>query len=106
MRPCRFASPPRYRHEVPRTAQTREFTTMNVQTTIRADRQELLRQAREEAYSAPIADFHPGAPKLFQNDTLWPWFERPREGGPGHYCTRAPLQPHWSVHTYNANLHV
>ena len=35
---------------------------MNVQTTIQADRQELLRQAREEAYSAPIDKFHPGAP--------------------------------------------
>ncbi|HBY28284.1 MAG TPA: cytochrome P450, partial [Bradyrhizobium sp.] len=52
---------------------------MNVQTAIRADRAELQRQAREEAYATPLRDFHPGAPKLFQNDTLWPWFERLRK---------------------------
>ena len=54
---------------------------MNVQTAIRADRAELQRQAREEAYATPLRDFHPGAPKLFQNDTLWPWFERLRKEG-------------------------
>ena len=45
---------------------------MNVQTAVRADRQALLRAAREEAYSTPLKDFHPGAPRLFQNDTLSP----------------------------------
>ena len=38
---------------------------MNIQTTIRHDKAELLRQAREEAYATPLADFHPGAPRLF-----------------------------------------
>jgi hypothetical protein len=45
---------------------------MNIQTSIRADKNELQRLAREEAYSTPLKDFHPGAPRLFQNDTLWP----------------------------------
>src|SRR5205809_4167245 len=40
---------------------------MNIQTSVRADRQELLRAAREEAYSTPLKDFHPGGPRLFQN---------------------------------------
>ena len=71
---------------------------MNVQTAIRADKAELLRQAREEAYSTPLKDFHPGAPRLFQNDTLWPWFERLRKEEPVHYCTNAPIEPYWSVH--------
>ena len=70
---------------------------MNVQAAIRADRQELLRAAREEAYSTPLSEFHPGAPKLFQNDTLWPWFERLRKEEPVHYCTSAPIEPYWSV---------
>ena len=43
---------------------------MNVQTPVRADKAERLRLAREEAYSTPLGEFHPGAPKLFQDDTL------------------------------------
>ena len=74
---------------------------MNVRTAIRADRNELLRAAREEAYSTPLKDFHPGAPRLFQNDTLWPWFERLRKEEPVHYCTNAPIEPYWSVTKYN-----
>ena len=79
---------------------------MNVQTAVRADKQELLRAAREEAYSTPLKDFHPGAPKLFQNDTLWPWFERLRKEEPVHYCTNAPIEPYWSVTKYNDIMHV
>jgi cytochrome P450 len=79
---------------------------MNVQTTVQADRTELLRQAREEAYSTPIEKFHPGAPKLFQNDTLWPWFERLRKEAPVHYCTNAPIEPYWSVTRYHDIMHV
>ena len=79
---------------------------MNVQTAIRADKAELLRQAREEAYATPLKDFHPGAPRLFQNDTLWPWFERLRKEEPVHYCTNAPIEPYWSVTKYNDIMHV
>ena len=79
---------------------------MNVQSTIRADKKELLRAAREEAYSTPLKDFHPGAPRLFQNDTLWPWFERLRKEEPVHYCTNAPIEPYWSVTKYNDIMHV
>src|SRR5881398_1650700 len=79
---------------------------MNVRTAIRADRNELLRAAREEAYSTPLKDFHPGAPKLFQDDTLWPWFERLRKEEPVHYCTNAPIEPYWSVVKYNDIMHV
>src|ERR1700760_3296618 len=79
---------------------------MNVQTAIRADKAELLRQAREEAYSTPLKDFHPGAPRLFQNDTLWPWFERLRKEEPVHYCPSSPIEPYWSVTKYNDIMHV
>jgi cytochrome P450 len=79
---------------------------MNVQTAIRSDQAELLRQARLEAYSTPIEDFHPGAPRLFQNDTLWPWFERLRREAPVHYCTKAPIEPYWSVTRYHDIMHV
>src|SRR6266487_1624016 len=58
---------------------------MNIQTAVKADKAELQRLAREEAYSTPLKDFHPGAPLLFQNDTLWPWFERLRQEEPVHF---------------------
>src|SRR5438445_9020009 len=79
---------------------------MNIQTAIRADRNERLRAAREEAYATPLKDFHPGAPRLFQDDTLWPWFERLRKEEPVHYCTNAPIEPYWSVTKYNDIMHV
>src|SRR5438045_7625104 len=79
---------------------------MNVQTAIRADKTERLRAAREEAYSTPLEEFHPGAPKLFQNDTLWPWFERLRKEAPVHYCTNAPIETYWSVTRYHDIMNV
>ena len=51
---------------------------MNIQARINPDKAEIQRVAREIAYSTPLKDFHPGAPKLFATDTLWPFFERLR----------------------------
>jgi cytochrome P450 len=79
---------------------------MNVQAPVKVDKTERLRQAREEAYSTPLKDFHPGAPQLFRDDTLWPWFERLRKEEPVHYCTNAPIEPYWSVVKYNDIMHV
>jgi cytochrome P450 len=79
---------------------------MNLQTAVRADKSEIQRRAREEAYSTPLKEFHPGAPRLFQDDTLWPWFERLRREEPVHYCTSAPIDPYWSVTRYNDIMHV
>jgi cytochrome P450 len=62
--------------------------------------------AREQAYAMPLKDFHPGAPKLFATDTMWPYFERLRREEPVHYCTNAPIPPYWSVTRYNDILHV
>src|SRR6476619_915151 len=79
---------------------------MNIQTPVNVEKAERLRLAREEAYATPLKDFHPGAPKLFQNDTLWPWFERLRKEEPVHYCTNSPIEPYWSVTKYNDIMHV
>jgi cytochrome P450 len=79
---------------------------MNVQAPVKADKAERLRLAREEAYATPLKDFHPGAPRLFREDTLWPWFERLRREEPVHYCTNAPIEPYWSVVKYNDIMHV
>ena len=79
---------------------------MNVQSPIQADKAELLREARDAAYATPLEQFHPGAPRLFQTDTLWPWFERLRKEAPVHYCTNAPIEPYWSVTRYHDIMHV
>jgi cytochrome P450 len=79
---------------------------MNIQTALRADKAEHQRLAREEAYSTPLKEFHPGAPRLFQDDILWPFFERLRKEEPVHYCTNAPIEPYWSVTKYNDIMHV
>src|SRR6185437_8521278 len=42
----------------------------------------------------------------FQNDTLWPWFERLRKEAPVHYCTNSPIEPYWSVTRYNDIMQV
>ncbi|SEO25513.1 cytochrome P450 [Bradyrhizobium sp. OK095] len=79
---------------------------MNIQTPVKTDKAERMRRAREEAYATPLSQFHPGAPRLFQDDTLWPWFERLRKEEPVHYCTNAPIEPYWSVVKYNDIMHV
>jgi cytochrome P450 len=79
---------------------------INVQATVEIDGPTRLRQARQEAYSTPLKNFHPGAPRLFRDDTLWPWFERLRKEEPVHYCTNAPIEPYWSVVKYNDIMHV
>ncbi|MFL6809905.1 MAG: cytochrome P450, partial [Bradyrhizobium canariense] len=79
---------------------------MNIQAPVQVDKAERMRRAREEAYATPLAQFHPGAPRLFQDDTLWPWFERLRKEEPVHYCTNAPIEPYWSVVKYNDIMHV
>jgi len=79
---------------------------MNIQTAIQPDKADLLREARLAAYATPLEEFHPGAPRLFQNDTLWPWFERLRKEAPVHYCTNAPIEPYWSVTRYHDIMHV
>ena len=79
---------------------------MNIHASVRAAKTELQRLAREEAYATPLKDFHTGAPRLFQNDTLWPWFERLRKEEPVHYCTNSPIEPYWSVTRYKDIMHV
>ena len=79
---------------------------MNIQTSASVKKEALQRAAREAAYSMPLKDFHPGAPQLFRDDTLWPFFERLRKEEPVHYCTNSPIEPYWSVTRYNDIMHV
>jgi cytochrome P450 len=74
--------------------------------TIAAARIERMRAARERAYALPLSEFHPGAPQLFYDDTLWPYFERLRKEEPIHFCTTCPVGDYWSVTRYNDIMHV
>src|SRR5579871_2428235 len=78
---------------------------MNVQAPVKADRTERLRLAREEAYATPLKDFHPGAPRLFRDDTLWPWFERLRKEEPVHYCSDRALLVGGEIQRHHACRH-
>jgi cytochrome P450 len=69
-------------------------------------KEEKLERARMHAYAMPLKDFHPGAPRLFASDTLWPYFERLRNEEPVHYCTNCPIEPYWSVTKYKDIMHV
>lgn len=69
-------------------------------------KEEKLEHARMHAYAMPLKDFHPGAPRLFASDTLWPYFERLRNEEPVHYCTNCPIEPYWSVTKYKDIMHV
>ena len=69
-------------------------------------KEEKLERARMHAYAMPLKDFHPGAPRLFASDTLWPYFERLRNEEPVHYCSNCPIEPYWSVTKYKDIIHV
>ena len=60
-----------------------------------------LEAARTRAYATPLADFNPGDPALFRDDTFWPYFERLRAEEPVHYCRDSVFGPYWSTTKYN-----
>ena len=57
-------------------------------------------EAREHAYSVPLESLNPAQPQLFQNDTMWPYFERLRKEDPVHYTPAGDLDAHWSITRY------
>ena len=62
---------------------------------------ESLEEAREDAYSMPLEDLNPAQAELFENDTMWPYFERLRKEAPVHYCrTSEEFGPYWSLSKY------
>jgi cytochrome P450 len=62
---------------------------------------ELLADARAEAYAMPLADIDPSMADRFQNDTMWPFFERLRHEDPVHFTAEnEEVGPYWSVTRY------
>ncbi|MBI1214062.1 MAG: cytochrome P450 [Alphaproteobacteria bacterium] len=57
--------------------------------------------ARKRAYSLPLDQINVADGALFQNDEIWPYFERLRHEDPVHYCPEHEFGPYWSVTKYN-----
>ncbi len=52
----------------------------------------------------PLAEIDVGDPEIFENDTLWPYFDRLRKEDPVHYCTTnkdPQVGNYWSITKYN-----
>ena len=60
-----------------------------------------LQAARNEAYSTPLDQIDVGLGERFQNDTMWPFFERLRKEDPVHYTAESQFGPYWSITRYN-----
>ncbi len=53
------------------------------------------------AYSMPLDQINPAQPKLFQDNVMWPYFERLRKEDPVHYTEEHEFGPYWSITKYN-----
>ena len=53
--------------------------------------------AREAAYSEPIETLNPAQAHLFQDDAMWPYFERLRAEDPVHWTPESNFAPHWGI---------
>ncbi|SDN13751.1 cytochrome P450 [Afipia sp. GAS231] len=45
-------------------------------------------------------------PQLFQDGTIWPYFERLRREDPVHYCRESAFGPYWSITKYKDIMQV
>jgi cytochrome P450 len=56
---------------------------------------------REEAYATSLDGLDISDAKRFQDDTIWPYFERLRAEAPVHYCKESAFGPYWSITRYD-----
>lgn len=61
---------------------------------------------RERAFTMPLEDIHPAQPLLFQDDVIWPYFERLRRDAPVHLTRDSQFGPYWSVTSHKAIMAV
>jgi cytochrome P450 len=52
---------------------------------------------RDEAFALPLAELNPARTDRFQNDTIWPLFERLRREDPVHFTADSDFGAYWSV---------
>src|SRR5580700_12046268 len=54
-------------------------------------------EAAAEAYATPLAEINPAKVERFQDDTIWPYFERLRREDPVHFTAESEFGPYWSI---------
>ncbi len=57
--------------------------------------------AAAEANAIPLDKLNPGHTERFQNDTIWPVFERLRREDPIHFTPDSEYGPYWSIVKWN-----
>jgi cytochrome P450 len=57
--------------------------------------------ARDAAYALPLDKIDVAQPVLFQQNAMWPYFERLRKEDPVHFCADSEFGPYWSITKYN-----
>jgi cytochrome P450 len=62
---------------------------------------DLSKDHRAQAYALPLHKLNPAQPALFQQDAMWPVFERLRKEDPVHYTAEHEFGPYWSITKYN-----
>ena len=55
---------------------------------------------REDAFSIPLDQIDVSQPRLYQDDTWYPYFERLRREDPVHWCENGMYGSYWSVTKY------
>src|ERR1700721_4273932 len=58
------------------------------------------------AYTMPLERFDVSDPKLYQDDTWYPYFARLRREDPVHYTRESLYGPYWSVTKYKDIMQV
>jgi cytochrome P450 len=64
-------------------------------------RLEPLDAAAAEIYTTPLEKLNPARVDRFQNDTIWPMFERLRAEDPVHFTPDSEYGPYWSITRWN-----
>ena len=57
--------------------------------------------AAAEVYATPLAELNPARAQRFQDDTIWPVFERLRAEDPVHFTPDSEYGPYWSITKWN-----
>ena len=57
--------------------------------------------AAAEVYATPLSELNPARAQRFQDDTIWPVFERLRAEDPVHFTPDSEYGPYWSITKWN-----
>ncbi|MBT5066175.1 MAG: cytochrome P450 [Proteobacteria bacterium] len=54
-----------------------------------------------DPYTIPLEEINVSDPRLYQNNTIGPYFERLRAECPVHFCAKSEYEPFWSITKYD-----